>query len=73
MCRATLLESILATARQTNVEVTFEKRLVHIEDRPDQPVVAHFADGSVRWIANSIDLTTWFSLQSRNDALPVDD
>jgi len=46
MCRATLLESILATARQTNVEVTFEKRLVHIEDRPDQPVVAHFADGS---------------------------
>jgi 2-polyprenyl-6-methoxyphenol hydroxylase-like FAD-dependent oxidoreductase len=46
MCRATLLESILATARQTNVEVTFEKRLVHVEDRPDQPVVAHFADGS---------------------------
>ena len=32
-----------------------------------------FADGSVRWIASSIDLTTWFCLQSRNDALPVDD
>jgi 2-polyprenyl-6-methoxyphenol hydroxylase-like FAD-dependent oxidoreductase len=46
MCRATLLESILATARQKNVEVTFEKRLVHIEDRPDQSVIAHFADGS---------------------------
>ena len=24
----------------------FEKRLVSIEDRPDQPVVAHFADGT---------------------------
>jgi 2-polyprenyl-6-methoxyphenol hydroxylase-like FAD-dependent oxidoreductase len=46
MCRAALLESILATARQKNVEVTFEKRLVHVEDRPDQPVIAHFADGS---------------------------
>jgi 2-polyprenyl-6-methoxyphenol hydroxylase-like FAD-dependent oxidoreductase len=46
MCRATLLEAILATARRENVEVTFEKRLVHIEDRPDQPVIAHFADGT---------------------------
>jgi 2-polyprenyl-6-methoxyphenol hydroxylase-like FAD-dependent oxidoreductase len=46
MCRATLLEAILATARRENVEVAFEKRLVHIEDRPDQPVVAHFADGT---------------------------
>jgi 2-polyprenyl-6-methoxyphenol hydroxylase-like FAD-dependent oxidoreductase len=46
MCRATLLEAILATARREGVEVTFEKRLVHIEDRPDRPIVAHFADGS---------------------------
>jgi 2-polyprenyl-6-methoxyphenol hydroxylase-like FAD-dependent oxidoreductase len=46
MCRATLLEAILATAQRENVEVTFEKRLVRIEDRPDQPVVAYFADGS---------------------------
>jgi len=28
------------------VELAFEKRLVRIEDRADQPVVAHFADGS---------------------------
>ena len=46
MCRATLLEAILATAQRRKVEVTFEKRLVRIEDRPDQPVVAHFADGT---------------------------
>jgi 2-polyprenyl-6-methoxyphenol hydroxylase-like FAD-dependent oxidoreductase len=46
MCRATLTEAILAAARRENVEVTFEKRLVRIQDRPDQPVVAHFADGS---------------------------
>jgi 2-polyprenyl-6-methoxyphenol hydroxylase-like FAD-dependent oxidoreductase len=46
MCRATLTEAILATARRQSVEVTFEKRLVRIEDRPDQPVVAHFADGT---------------------------
>jgi 2-polyprenyl-6-methoxyphenol hydroxylase-like FAD-dependent oxidoreductase len=46
MCRATLNEAILATARRESIEVTFEKRLVHIEDRPDQPVIAHFADGS---------------------------
>jgi 2-polyprenyl-6-methoxyphenol hydroxylase-like FAD-dependent oxidoreductase len=46
MCRATLNEAILATARRESIELTFEKRLVHIEDRPDQPVIAHFADGS---------------------------
>ena len=46
MCRATLLDAILAAARRRNIEVIFEKRLVQIEDRPDQPVVAHFADGT---------------------------
>ena len=46
MCRATLTEAILAASRRENVDVTFEKRLVRIEDRPDQPVVAHFADGT---------------------------
>jgi 2-polyprenyl-6-methoxyphenol hydroxylase-like FAD-dependent oxidoreductase len=46
MCRATLNEAILAAARRESIEVTFEKRLVHIEDRPDQPVIAHFADGT---------------------------
>jgi 2-polyprenyl-6-methoxyphenol hydroxylase-like FAD-dependent oxidoreductase len=46
VCRATLSEMLLAQARRENVEVVFEKRLVSIEDRADQPVVAHFADGT---------------------------
>jgi 2-polyprenyl-6-methoxyphenol hydroxylase-like FAD-dependent oxidoreductase len=46
MCRATLNEAILAKADRDNIEVSFDKRLVHIEDRPDRPIVAHFADGS---------------------------
>ena len=32
---------------------------------------AAMADGSVRYIRNSIDLTTWALLQSRNDGLPI--
>ena len=46
MCRATLNEAILAKARCENIAVTFEKRLVSIEDRADRPIAAHFADGS---------------------------
>jgi 2-polyprenyl-6-methoxyphenol hydroxylase-like FAD-dependent oxidoreductase len=46
MCRATLNEALVAKAWCENVELSFEKRLVSIEDRADQPVVAHFADGS---------------------------
>ena len=46
MCRATLNETIVNTAWCENVELFFEKRLVRVEDRPDQAVVAHFADGS---------------------------
>jgi 2-polyprenyl-6-methoxyphenol hydroxylase-like FAD-dependent oxidoreductase len=46
VCRAALSEMILANARRENVEVFYEKRLVSIEDRADQPVVAHFADGT---------------------------
>jgi 2-polyprenyl-6-methoxyphenol hydroxylase-like FAD-dependent oxidoreductase len=46
MCRATLNEAILNKAWCESVELHFEKRLARIEDRPDQPVVAHFADGS---------------------------
>jgi 2-polyprenyl-6-methoxyphenol hydroxylase-like FAD-dependent oxidoreductase len=46
MCRATLNEAILAKARRDNIAVTFEKRLVSIEDRADRPIAAHFADGS---------------------------
>jgi 2-polyprenyl-6-methoxyphenol hydroxylase-like FAD-dependent oxidoreductase len=46
MCRATLNETIVNKAWCENVELFFEKRLVRIEDRADQPIVAHFADGS---------------------------
>ena len=46
MCRAALNEVLVNKAWCSNVELAFEKRLVAIEDRADQPVVAHFADGS---------------------------
>ena len=46
MCRATLNEAIVNKAWCQNVELAFEKRLISIEDRADQPVVAHFADGT---------------------------
>jgi 2-polyprenyl-6-methoxyphenol hydroxylase-like FAD-dependent oxidoreductase len=46
MCRATLNEAIVNKAWCDNVELAFEKRLVSIEDRADQPVIAHFDDGS---------------------------
>ena len=46
MCRATLNETLVNKAWCENVELRFEKRLVAIEDRADQPVIAHFADGS---------------------------
>jgi 2-polyprenyl-6-methoxyphenol hydroxylase-like FAD-dependent oxidoreductase len=46
MRRATLNEAIVNKAWCENVELFFEKRLIRIEDRADQPVVAHFADGS---------------------------
>jgi 2-polyprenyl-6-methoxyphenol hydroxylase-like FAD-dependent oxidoreductase len=46
MRRATLNEAIVNKAWCENVELFFDTRLVRIEDRADQPVVAHFADGS---------------------------
>src|SRR6266481_2464990 len=46
MRRSVLNEVVLAKADAANIEVSFEKRLVRIEDRADQPIVAHFADGS---------------------------
>jgi len=46
MCRATLNEALVDKAWSDCVAVHFEKRLVTIEDRADQPVIAHFADGS---------------------------
>jgi 2-polyprenyl-6-methoxyphenol hydroxylase-like FAD-dependent oxidoreductase len=46
MRRAVLHEAIIDKAWSSNVELYFEKRLARIEDRPDQPIVAHFIDGS---------------------------
>lgn len=46
LCRATLNETLIDKAWSSNVSVFFEKRLVNIEDRGDQPVVATFADGT---------------------------
>ncbi|KJC56854.1 monooxygenase [Bradyrhizobium sp. LTSPM299] len=46
MCRATLSETLIDKAWSASVGVFFEKRLVKIEDRGDQPVIATFADGS---------------------------
>jgi 2-polyprenyl-6-methoxyphenol hydroxylase-like FAD-dependent oxidoreductase len=46
MRRSVLNETVLAKADAANIEVAFEKRLVRIEDRADQPIVAYFADGS---------------------------
>ena len=44
--RAVLNEAIIEKAWSSNVELYFEKRLARIEDRPNQPIVAHFTDGS---------------------------
>ena len=46
MRRSVLNEAVLAKADAADIEVAFEKRLVRIEDRADQPIVAYFADGS---------------------------
>ena len=46
ICRATLNEALVDKAWASNVSVFFEKRLVKIEDRGDQPVIAYFADGT---------------------------
>jgi 2-polyprenyl-6-methoxyphenol hydroxylase-like FAD-dependent oxidoreductase len=46
MCRAILNETLVDQAWSDGVGVYFEKRLVKIEDRADQPVVLHFADGT---------------------------
>jgi 2-polyprenyl-6-methoxyphenol hydroxylase-like FAD-dependent oxidoreductase len=46
MRRSDLLEAIINKAWCENVELRFEKRLARIEDRADQPLVAHFTDGS---------------------------
>lgn len=44
--RAALNEALVDRAWCAGVELHFEKRLARIEDRADQKIVAHFADGS---------------------------
>ena len=46
LCRATLNEILINKAWCSHVELYFDKRLVAIEDRADQPLMAHFADGT---------------------------
>ena len=46
MRRAMLNEVIVDKAWSSCVEMHFEKKLARIEDRPDQPIVAYFTDGS---------------------------
>ena len=46
MCRASLNEILIDKAWCANAALHFEKRLARIEDRADQPVVAHFTDGT---------------------------
>ena len=46
MCRASLNEMLIDKAWCANASLHFEKRLARIEDRADQPVVAHFTDGT---------------------------
>jgi 2-polyprenyl-6-methoxyphenol hydroxylase-like FAD-dependent oxidoreductase len=46
MHRAILNEVLVDMAWCTGVELYFDKRLARIEDRADQPIVAHFTDGS---------------------------
>ena len=46
MKRAILNEALVEKAWSSGVELHFEKRLARIEDRPDQPIVATFTDGS---------------------------
>jgi 2-polyprenyl-6-methoxyphenol hydroxylase-like FAD-dependent oxidoreductase len=46
ICRATLNEILIDKAWCSHVELYFEKRLIKIEDRGDQPVIAYFADGT---------------------------
>ena len=46
MRRAALNEVLVDKAWCAGVELHFEKRLAHIEDRADQSIIAHFTDGS---------------------------
>lgn len=44
--RAAMNDMILSCARREGLDIAFGKRLARIEDRADQPIVAHFDDGT---------------------------
>lgn len=46
VCRATLNEILVDKAWCACVSLYFEKRLIKIEDRGDQPIIAYFSDGT---------------------------
>jgi 2-polyprenyl-6-methoxyphenol hydroxylase-like FAD-dependent oxidoreductase len=46
VCRATLNEMLIDKAWCACVSLYFDKRLIKIEDRGDQPIIAYFADGT---------------------------
>jgi 2-polyprenyl-6-methoxyphenol hydroxylase-like FAD-dependent oxidoreductase len=46
VCRATLNEMLIDKAWCACVSLYFDKRLIKVEDRGDQPVIAYFADGT---------------------------
>ena len=46
VCRATLNEMLIDKAWCACISLYFEKRLIKIEDRGDQPIIAYFADGT---------------------------
>lgn len=46
VCRSTLNEMLIDKAWCACVSLYFDKRLIKIEDRGDQPIIAYFADGT---------------------------
>ncbi|WP_439409935.1 FAD-dependent monooxygenase [Bradyrhizobium sp. DASA03076] len=46
VCRASLNEMLIDKAWCTCASLYFDKRLIKIEDRGDQPIIAYFADGT---------------------------
>jgi 2-polyprenyl-6-methoxyphenol hydroxylase-like FAD-dependent oxidoreductase len=46
VCRATLNEMLIDKAWCSCVSLYFDKRLIKIEDRGDEPIIAYFADGT---------------------------
>ena len=44
--RAALQRALVDRAQSQGIPVRYGKRLVHIDDKPNQPVVARFSDGT---------------------------